>query len=212
MSEQITLPNVRQGTDVTLRVTLTDSGAHVDWSTLSNIKAFLYSKAQRIVSGECAVSIDPEDNEKLICQYEHTSPEYLGETSIVVCCDYESQHNTYDKPAFCFVATTDETTDNGTTVEDESMEVDISVEDVSASILAGAIRTALEAAMLAQEKAAYADEKGDYADAQGDYAKAQGDYAKEQGDYAKAKGDYADEKGDYAKDQGDYAKSEIDGA
>ena len=82
---QTTLPNVRQGTDVTLRVTLTDSGAHVDWSTLSNIKAFLYSKAQRIVSGECAVSIDPEDNEKLICQYEHTNPEFIGETSTPRC-------------------------------------------------------------------------------------------------------------------------------
>ena len=208
---QIQIPNIRQGTDVTIRATLSDSGVHVDWSEVSEIAAYIYSEDQRQIAGKCSVEVDPLDSEVLICEYPATAHQWLGVQSLVIVCDYDDQHCTFDKKAFAFVATTDETAST-TTVEDETVEVDIDVTDVDSSILSAAIRAALEAADLAEEKAEYADEQGDYAKQQGDYAKDQGDYAKQQGDYAKDKGDYADAKGDYAKEQGDYAKDEIDGA
>ena len=39
----ITLPNIRVGSDLQVRVRLKDGGVAIDWSTLQNIKACIYS-------------------------------------------------------------------------------------------------------------------------------------------------------------------------
>lgn len=192
---QIQIPNIRIGTDVQMKASLTDSGVQVDWSTLDNIAAYIYSGSQRVIAGKCSgIQVDPEDNTALLVEYPYTENQYLGVQSLVIVADYLGQHCTFDKPAFAFVATT-EGTSGTTSVEDDAVAVDITVEDVDSSILSAAIRAALEAADLANEKAEYADDQGDFAKGQGEYAKDQGDYAKAQGDYAKnqideAKGEY----------------------
>ena len=192
---QIQIPNIRTGTDVPMEVRLTDSGVRIDWATLDNIAAYIYSEAQMVIAGKCSdIHVDPEDNTALLVEYPYTENQFLGVQSLVIVADYQGQHCTFDRKAFCFVATTDETGES-TTVEDDTVEVDITVDDVDSSILSAAIRAALEAADLAEEKsdaandaAILANEKAGFAEEQGEYAKAQGDYAKEQID--EAKGEY----------------------
>ena len=152
---QIQINNVRIGTDVHIRAKLTDSGVHVDWSQLSEIKAYIFSESQRQIAGKCSVEIEPLDSEVLLCVYPATEPQFLGVQSLVVTAVYDGQAATFDKKAFCFVATTDETSGT-TTVEDDTVEVDIDVAEVDASILAGAIKAALDAADAANAAAAAA--------------------------------------------------------
>ena len=156
-----TIPSIRQQTDVTLRVTLTDNGVAVSWPDLSELKAFIYSESQRIIAGECTWEVDGSDDTKLICRYAALKPQFLGIQKIVIVCDYESQRSTFDKEAFTFVATTDETSANGTTVQEETAEVDIDVTDVDTSVLSGAIAAALAAAEAANEAAGHAPHIGE---------------------------------------------------
>ena len=153
----ITLRPIRQQTDVTLRATLTDNGVRMSWPDFSRVAAFIYSERQRIIAGECTVEVDPEDDTVLICRYDATKPQHLGIQKLVIACTYGEQKNTYDKQAFQFVATTDETLDDGTTVEDEVAEVDIDVTDLDTSALTGAITEALYAAQRANAAAAEAE-------------------------------------------------------
>jgi len=152
---QIQLKPIRQLTTVTLEATLTDNGVKISWPDLENVKAYIYSEDQRIVAGPCTVEVDGEDDTVLICRYGADQPQFLGVQKLVITCDFEGQHNTYDKKAFEFVASTDQTLNDGTTVAEESVEVDINVKDVSSSILAGAIQAALDAAAAAREAAAH---------------------------------------------------------
>ena len=142
---QITLKPIRQQTTVTLLATLTDNGVKIDWSDLSVVKAYIYSESQRVVAGPCTVQVDGEDPTILRCVYDASKPQYLGTQKLVIYCEYSGQKNTYDKEAFVFVSSTAATTDDGTTVGEDTTDVDITVEDVSSSILAGAIEAALEA-------------------------------------------------------------------
>lgn len=153
----ITLRPIRQHTDVTLRTTLTDNGVRMVWTDFTHVAAFIYSERQRIITGMCQVSVDPEDDTVLVCVYEATQAQHLGIQKIILQCDYQGQKNTYDKQAFQFVATTDETLDDGTTVEDEVAEVYIDVTDLDTSALTGAIAAALEAAQRANEAAEKAE-------------------------------------------------------
>lgn len=150
-----TLRPIRQGTTVTMRATLTDNNVLVDWHDFSLIKCFVYSKEQRIVAGACTVSVDPEDSTVLVAVYDAACPQYLGDQKLVVYCEYEGQKNTYDKEAFCFVASTAQTISDGTTIADDTTDVAITVEDVSSSILSGAIAAALDAAAAAQQAATH---------------------------------------------------------
>ena len=156
MSTTITIPSIRQQTDVTLRVTLSDNGVAVSWPDLSSLKAFIYSEAQRIIAGECTWAVDEEDDTILVCNYDALKPQFLGVQKIVIVCEYAGQQSTFDKEAFTFVATTDETSTNGTTVAEETAEVDIDVTDVDSSVLSGAIAAALEAAEAANAAAGHA--------------------------------------------------------
>ena len=229
---QIEIPNIRQGTDVRLWLRMVNSGVSVDWTVFDEIRVYIYSESQRQTAGKCTVEVSEDDATLLTCEYPALENQFLGVQKVVLYTKLADQQNAYDKAAFCFVATTDET-ESTTTVEDEIVEVDLTVDDIDTSMLAGAIKAANEAAHSADAAADAAQEKGTYAEGQGDYAKEQGDYAKEQGDaagdaatlaaekaalanekagFAQEKGTYAEGQGDYAKEQGDYAKGEIDDA
>ena len=152
-----TLRPIRQQTDVTLRVTLTDNGVRVSWLTASDIKAFLYSERQKLIDGMCTWEVDGEDDTVLVCHYGAHQPQHLGKTKIIIEVTIAGQTSTYDKYALEFVENTDDTENDGTTVEDEVAEVDIDVTDVDTTILTGAIAAALAAAVAANEAAAKAE-------------------------------------------------------
>ena len=153
----ITLPNIRVGSDLQVRVRLKDGGVAIDWSTLQNIKACIYSDAQRALAGRCAFSIDEEDNTLLVCTYAANKPQYLGVNRIVISAKYMGETKTYDKPAFSFVRWTGDQAGEEITIDDPDVDVEISVEDVSSSILQEAVDAAFSAADRANEAAAAAE-------------------------------------------------------
>ena len=142
----ITLPNIRVSSDLTVRVRLKDGGLAIDWSTLNNVKASIYSDAQRALAGRCAVSIDAEDPTLLVCQYAANKPQYVGVNRIVVSAKYHGETKTYDKPAFSFVRWTGDQAGEQITIDDPDVDVEIDVADVSSSLLDEAIRAAFTAA------------------------------------------------------------------
>ena len=153
----ITLPNIRVGSDLQIRVRLKDGGVAIDWSTLQNIKACIYSDAQRALAGRCAFSIDEEDNTLLVCTYAANKPQYLGVNRIVISAKYMGETKTYDKPAFSFVRWTADQEGEEITIDDPDVDVEIDVEDISSSILQEAVDAAFTAADRANEAAAAAE-------------------------------------------------------
>ena len=151
----ITLPNVRACSDITFRVSLTDNDVSVLWTSLTDIRALVYSDAQKAVAGRCAVRVDSEDDTILICDYAATKPQYLGINSIVIRCKYEGRTKTFDKKAINIVARTAEVT-GSVTINDPDVAVELVVEDVDTSILDSAIAAAFDAAEAAEEAAAAA--------------------------------------------------------
>ena len=149
----ITLQNIRVSSDLTVGVRLKDSGVAIDWSTLSNIKAYIYADAQRAMAGRCAVSIDAEDSTRLVCSYRANKPQYIGVNRIVITCTYRGETKTYDKPALNFVRWTDDQAGQQITIDDPDIEVEIDVEDVSSTILENAIAAAIQAAADAEHAA-----------------------------------------------------------
>ena len=149
----ITLPNIRVSSDLTVKVRLKDSGVAIDWSTLNNVKASIYSDAQRALAGRCDVSIDAEDPTLLVCQYAANKPQYVGVNRIVVSAKYHGETKTYDKPAFSFVRWTGDQAGEQITIDDPDVDVEIDVEDVSSSILDEAIRAAFAGAERANDVA-----------------------------------------------------------
>ena len=57
----ITLPNIRVSSDLEIRLKLKDGGVAIDWSTLTNLRAWIYSDAQSSFAGRCDVTVDGED-------------------------------------------------------------------------------------------------------------------------------------------------------
>jgi hypothetical protein len=153
----ITLPNIRVSSDLTVKVRLKDGGVAIDWSTLSRLKALIYSDDQQAIAGRCAVSIDGSDSTLLICQYPATKSQYLGVNRIVVSASYMNETKTYDKPALNFVRWTDDQEGEQITISDPDVEVEIEVEDVSSSILQEAVDAAFSAAERAEEAAEAAE-------------------------------------------------------
>ena len=149
----ITLPNIRVSSDLTVGVVLKDGGVAIDWSTLSNIKAYLYADAQRAMAGRCSVSVDEEDATRLVCSYRANKPQYIGVNRIVITCTYRGETKTFDKPALNFVRWTDDQAGQQITIDDPDVDVEIEVEDVSSSILEQAIAAALQAAADAEHAA-----------------------------------------------------------
>ena len=153
----ITLPNIRVGSDLQVRVRLKDGGVAIDWSTLSNIKAYVYSDAQRAMAGRCTATVDGEAPTLLVCDYSATKPQYLGVNRIIVCATYRSETKTYDKPAFTFVRWTADQEGEEIQIDDPEVDVEIEVQDVTSSILDEAVQAALSAAERADEAAAAAE-------------------------------------------------------
>ena len=153
----ITLPNIRVSSDLEIRLKLKDGGVAIDWSTLTNIKASIYSDRQRSLAGRCDIEIDEEDNTILVCRYSANKPQYPGVNRVIVCCTYDGETKTYDKPAFTFVRWTDDQAGQSITIDDPDIDVEITVEDISSSILQEAVEAAFSAAERADEAAAAAE-------------------------------------------------------
>ena len=153
----ITLPNIRVSSDLTVKLKLKDGGVALDWSTLTNIKVSIYSDAQRALAGRCSVAIDAEDSTLLVCTYAANKPQYVGVNRVVVSAKYMNETKTYDKPAFNFVRWTDDQEGQTITIDDPDIDVEISVEDVSSSILQEAVDAANTAAERANEAAEAAE-------------------------------------------------------
>ena len=152
----ITLPNFRATADVKMNTRLKDGGVYIEWSSLTDIKAWIYSDAQKAIAGRCVVSINPEDNTKLLCEYAASKPQYLGVNRLIVQAKYQGRTKTYDVPVFNFVSRTAAAT--GTvTIDDPTVDVEIVVEDVSSSILDTVILAAVASAERAEAAAEAAE-------------------------------------------------------
>lgn len=147
----ITLENVRATSDITTRVRLKDGGLAIDWSGMSEIKAWIFSDAQKALAGRCVVSVDQEDDTLLLCEYAATKPQYLGVNRIVVQCRYNGRLKTYDKPAFNLVARTAELAGDQIVLDDPVVDVSIEVQDVSSSILDTILAACIKATEEARE-------------------------------------------------------------
>ena len=152
-----TLQNFRVGSDLTVKIRLKDGGVAIDWSTLSGIRAVLYSDAQSSIAGRCDVTVDGEDPTLLVCRYAATKMQYLGVNRIVVSAKYMGVTKTYDKPAFTFVRWSKDQAGEEITIEDPEVTVEISVEDISSSILQEAVNAAFSAADRAEAAAQEAE-------------------------------------------------------
>lgn len=166
---QVTLENGRLHSDIRMHVALKDSGVSIDWSTLSDIRAYLYSVEQKQISGPCAITVDGTD---LICDYSADSPQYEGIQRIIVRCIYYGRTKTYDAAALNLVASTDDLAGDPVVIDDPEVDVEIVVTDVDASLLDAAIQAALDAAELARANAELAAAKAALADAAADAANA----------------------------------------
>ena len=153
----ITLPNIRVSSDLTVKLKLKDGGVAIDWSTLTNIRVSIYSDAQKALAGRCSASVDEDDNTILVCTYAANKPQYVGVNRVVVSAKYMDETKTYDKPAFNFVRWTDDQEGQTITIDDPDIDVEISVEDVSSSILQEAVDAANTAAERANEAAEAAE-------------------------------------------------------
>ena len=234
---QIEIPNIRQGIDVHLWLRMVNSGVSVDWTIFDEIRVYIYSESQRQTAGKCTVEVAEDDATLLACEYPALENQFLGVQKVVLYTKLADQQNAYDKVAFCFVATTDET-ESTTTVEDEVVEVDLAVDDIDTSMLAGAIKAANEAAhsadasagvaraqgdaageaaTLAAEKATLAEEKageaGEAATLAAEKATLAEEKAGEAGDaatHAAEKAALANEKAGFAQEKGTYAEGQGD--
>lgn len=153
----ITLPNFRvSGTD-RARVRLKDGGVYVEWSTMTDIKAWLYSVEQKAISGRFDVSVSQEDPTVLVCDYSAQKPQYLGPNRIIVQAKYNGRTKTYDKPLWNFVRWTADQDGEEVTMEDPEVDVEIVAEDMSSSVLDEATAAALSAADRAEAAAEEAE-------------------------------------------------------
>lgn len=130
----ITLKNIRASSDITVKVRLKDGGLAIDWSGLSDIKAYVFSDAQKALAGRFSVSVDQEDSTLLICEYSASKPQYLGVNSIVIRATYDGRTKTYDRKFGNIVPRTADVS-GGIVLEDPVVDLELDVEDVSSSIL-----------------------------------------------------------------------------
>lgn len=149
---EIQIPNVRQESTVLLHTKLNDNQVQVNWNSLSNIKAYMYSDAQKVIAGKCDVVIASRFT--LDVTYPATRPQYLGVNSLLIRCTYQGRQKTFDLPVVNFVERSAEA-DGVTVLDDPEMDVTLEVDEVSTSLLDGAIAAALDAAVQAEDAAAH---------------------------------------------------------
>lgn len=187
---QVTLENGRLHSDIRMHVALKDNNVAIDWSTLSEIRAYLYSVEQKQIAGPCTVTPNGTD---LVCDYGADAPQYEGLQRIIVRCVYEGRTKTYDAAALNLVASTDDLAGDPVVIDDPEVDVEIVVTDVESSILDGAIQAALDAAELATAKAELAAAKAALAAAAADAANAAALLADAKAALAAAKAELADD-------------------
>jgi len=149
---QINLPNVRQESDLQLIVQLKDNNVAVDWTSLTGIRAFAYSDGQKVLAAELQAEVDAADHTKLVVDYAGALPQYLGVCRLVVRGTYSTRQKTFDKPVVNFVAQTAQAT-GVTAITDPVVDVTLSVQEVSTSLLDAAISAAIDAAAKANSSA-----------------------------------------------------------
>ena len=157
MGTSNSLPNVRTTSDLTIKVRLKDGGLAIDWTGLTDIKAWIYSDVQKAIAGRCTVSIDQADSTLLLCDYSAFKPQYLGVNRIIVQCKNEGRTKTYDTPALNFVPFSTMDSRETPLSNPDDIEAHIEVQDVSSSILDEVIIAALNATERANEAAAAAE-------------------------------------------------------
>lgn len=148
----ITLPNFRTTADVRMNTKLKDGGVYIEWSSLTEVKAWIWSDAQKALAGRVEVSVDTGDATVLKCLYASTKPQYPGVNRLIVQGRYNGSLKTYDKPVFNFVPRTAEAT-GSITISDPEVDVEIEVTDTTSSILDNTIAAALAAAAHAEHAA-----------------------------------------------------------
>jgi len=149
----IEIPKVRKESDVMMYVSLTDSGVTVDWTSLSEVVAFMYSNEQDCIAGQCETAIAAGDPATLNVRYTTMAPQFLGVNSLLIRCTYDGMQKSFDVPVLEFVDRTAEAT-GVTTLDDPELPVSIEVTDVDTSLLDEAIAAALDAAAAAAAAAA----------------------------------------------------------
>ena len=157
MGTSNSLPNVRTTSDLTIKVRLKDGGLAIDWTGLTDSKAWIYSDVQKAIAGRCTVSIDQADSMLLLCDYSAFKPQYLGVNRIIVQCKNEGRTKTYDTPALNFVPFSTMDSRETPLSNPDDIEAHIEVQDVSSSILDEVIIAALNATERANEAAAAAE-------------------------------------------------------
>lgn len=141
----IEIPKVRKESTIIMYVSLTDNGVTVDWTSLSEIKPFMYSDEQHCIAGKCTAEIVTGSPETLIVRYPTTAPQFLGQNSLLIRCTYDGNEKSFDVPVLEFVDRSSEAT-GVTVIEDPELPVAIEVQDVDTSVLDDAIAAALDAA------------------------------------------------------------------
>ena len=160
-----TLPNIRQVTPVTVLVQLDDNNVYVDWSGMDEIRAVLFSDVQQVISGRFDVEVDSSDNTVLRCHYPSDRYEHLGVNRIIVLATYQGEEKAYDTAICNFVPRTEDVSGQTINVDDPVLDVHISVEEVSTSLLDAAIAAALraaDAAVAAAGKLPYVGDNGNW--------------------------------------------------
>lgn len=97
------IPIVRRANDLFISVTLTDAhGNRVDWFALSNIKALIYSREQRVDVGSCELGeiIDGALQLKYDARINY---QYLGVNDLVLMFEKDGEIMTRKKPLVEFV-------------------------------------------------------------------------------------------------------------
>ena len=151
-----TIKNFRTTADVTMNTKLKDGGVYIDWASLTDIRAWIYSDAQKALAGRADVTIDQQDSTKAVLVYAGTKAQYPGINRLIIQARYNGSLKTYDKAVFNFVPRTAEATGN-VTIDEPETDVEIVVQDISSSILDATILAALAAADRANDAAEAAE-------------------------------------------------------
>lgn len=140
-------------------MSLTDNGVKVDWRSLDSLSALIYSDSQRAIAGAASIEIDKADTTILLIEYAGYQPQYDGLARLIIRCLYKGAEKTFDAPVCDFVSTTAEAT-GITVINDPELDVHLTVNEVSTSVLDAAIAAAFDGASKANTAAVKAVEAG----------------------------------------------------
>lgn len=157
------LTRIRIGTDITMSVSLSDSGIKLSWDGVEVKHVVLYSDAQRIQAGRGEYLIDPSDPELMQVKYKAGQQCYLGAYRLVVqfvlqAGDSESRTYTADVPCFELVATTEEVGNVPSSGDDDVIGLHLDLESIDSSLVQEIIDACINAAETANKAAEAANE------------------------------------------------------